>query len=49
MRVKSNEGYDNGITITHNGQKFITDNYDDTIKLLEKMEIALWGSSQYTD
>ena len=49
MRVKHNEGYDSGITITHNGQKFITDNHDDTIKLLEKIEIACWGSSSYTD
>jgi len=49
MRVKHNEGYDRGITITHNGGKIVLDNVDEIIKLLEKIEVSCWGSSSYTD
>jgi|TARA_R100000697_G_scaffold109542_1_gene125462 hypothetical protein len=49
MRVKHNEGYNSGITVTHNGGKITLDNTDEIVKLLEKIEVACWGSSSYTD
>ena len=49
MRVIHNEGYDSGITITHNGGKIVLDNVDEITKLLEKIEVSCWGSSSYTE
>jgi len=49
MRVKHNIGLNTGITITHKGGKIVLDDVDEITKLLEKIEVACWGSSSYTD
>jgi hypothetical protein len=49
MRVRHNKGYNAGITITNNGEKLTLNNVDEITKLLEKIEVACWGSSSYTD
>ena len=48
MKVNHNDT-NNGITLKFKGQKFITSNNAETIKLLEKIEVACWGSSSYTE
>jgi len=48
MRVNHNDT-NNGITLKFKGQKFITSNHEETVKLLEKIEVACWGSSSYTE
>ncbi len=47
MRVKFNKE-NNGITITNNKQKLVTNNHAETLKLLEKIELTCWGSSHYS-
>ena len=49
MKVKLNKGYNAGATITHNGQKITLANVDETVELLEKIEVACFGSSAYTN
>ena len=49
IRIIDKEGYNGGLTIKTKGQKFSTNSHDETLKLLEKLEIHLWGSSGYSD
>ena len=55
MRVEFNKE-NTGITIKSGWsveegqykQKFVTNNHDETLRLLEQIELTCWGSSHYT-